>query len=189
MKQKLSLWDIFWTFFKIGAFTFGGGLAMMPVMRREVVHKKNWVDDEEILKILVISESTPGVFAVNSATFIGYKLRKFMGSLVATLGVVLPSLITISFISLFIIQFREIKWVSYMFSGIQVGVAILIFKAALSLSKKLTMTLFTGLILAIVFLLALFTNINIIILIFLSALAGVVFHYFLSLKEAKQHVA
>ena len=106
MKKTHTLFDLFWTFFKIGAMTFGGGLAMMPIMRREVVQNKQWVDDEDVLKILVISESTPGVFAINSATFIGYKIAKFKGSLLATLGVILPSFIIISIISLFIIQFK-----------------------------------------------------------------------------------
>jgi len=186
MKKQHSLLELFWVFFKIGALTFGGGLAMMPIMRREVVEKEGWVDDEDILKILVISESTPGVFAVNSATFIGYKIAGFMGALVATLGVIIPSFIIISIISFFIIQFKEIELVSYAFYGIQAGVAILIFKAALKLSKKIHFTLFSILILSASILIATFTTISVLYILLFGAILGVLYGFLVNLKEAKK---
>ncbi len=185
MKKQHTLWELFWTFFKIGALTFGGGLAMMPIMRREVVHNKNWVDDEDVLKILVISESTPGVFAINSATFIGYKIAKFKGSLLATLGVILPSFIIISIISLFIIEFKENQLVAYAFYGIQAGVAVLIFKAAIKLSKKIHFTIFSVAILIASILISMFTEISVIYILLVSALLAIIFGYVESLKGAK----
>jgi chromate transporter len=185
MKKPNTLFELFWTFFKIGALTFGGGLAMMPIMRREVVQKKNWVDDEDVLQILVISESTPGVFAINSATFIGYKIAKFKGSLMATIGVILPSFIIISIISLFIIQFKEIQIVAYAFYGIQAGVAILIFNAAIKLSKKIHFSIFAIAILIASIFISLFTEISVIYILIGSAILALLFGYIESLKGAK----
>ena len=185
MKKEHNLWELFWTFLKIGALTFGGGLAMMPIMRKEVVEKRGWVDDEDVLKILVISESTPGVFAINSATFIGYKIAKFKGSLLATLGVIIPSFVIISIISIFIIQFKEFKLVEYAFYGIQAGVAILIFRAALKLSRKIHFTLFSILILVASILISLFTEFSVLYILLFSALLAIIIGYLESLKEVK----
>lgn len=185
MKKQHNLTELFITFLKIGALTFGGGYAMMPIMRKEVVEKKQWVDDDDILKILVISESTPGVLAVNSATFIGHKIAGFKGSLVATLGVVLPSFIIISLISLFIVQFQQLTWVSYAFRGIQAGVAILIFKAALKLSKKIHFDLFAIIILVSSILFALFSEISVIYALMVGAILGIIYGSLIHLKEVK----
>ncbi len=185
MKKQHNLLDLFTTFLKIGALTFGGGYAMMPIMRKEVVEKKQWADDDDILKILVISESTPGVLAVNSATFIGYKIAGFKGSLVATLGVIIPSFVIISLISLFIIQFQQLTWVAYAFKGIQAGVAILIFKAALKLSKKIHFDLFAIIILICSLLYALFSEFSVIYALLVGAILGIIYGFLIHLKEAK----
>lgn len=171
--KKPKLIELFLSFFKIGAFTFGGGYAMMPIMQREVVDKKNWASDEDILDILVISESTPGVLAVNSATFIGYKIRGFWGSFFATLGVVLPSFIIISVLSLFILQFKENAIISYAFMGIRAGVAMLIFNAVFKLSKKMKRDLFTYIIILAAFMITLLTSFNIIWIILIAAMIGI----------------
>lgn len=179
MEQKHKLRQLFWSFLKIGALTFGGGLAMMPIMHKEVVDKKGWVSDDDVIKMLIISESTPGVFAINSATFIGYKIGKFWGALVATLAVTIPSFIIISLISLVFYQFKEIEAVTYAFYGIQVGVAVLIFKAALKLSKKIHFTLLSYLILIASFTIALMTSISVIYVLLVSAIIGIgigIFH-------------
>ncbi|MDY0294203.1 MAG: chromate transporter [Acholeplasmataceae bacterium] len=186
MKKPHHLFELFWEFFKIGAVTFGGGLAMMPIMRREVVETKGWVTDDDIIKILVISESTPGVFAVNAATFIGYKIAGFMGALVATLGVVIPSLITISIISFFILQFKELTLVSYAFYGIQAAVALLIFKAAIKLSKKIHFNAFSWIILIASILFATFTKISVLYLLLVGAILGIVYGMISQMKEAKK---
>lgn len=188
MQKKHRLLELFLTFFKIGALTFGGGLAMMPVMRKEVVEKKRWADDDDILKILVISESTPGVLAVNSATFMGYKIAGFKGSLAATLGVILPSFIIISIISLFIMQFKSYTLVAYAFYGIQAGVAVLIFKAALKLSKKVHFNVFSVIILTMSLFISLFTSFSVIYILIASALLGMIYGFIAHVKGAKADV-
>lgn len=189
MTQKHKLLQLFWAFFKIGALTFGGGLAMMPIMHKEVVEKKGWVDDDVVLKMLVISESTPGVFAINSATFIGYKIGKFWGSLVATLAVTLPSFIIISLISLVFYQFKELEVVMYAFYGIQVGVAVLIFKAAIKLGRKIHFNALTYIVLIAAFTVALLTDISIIYILLVSAVIGIVVGIFFTNKEVEQDVS
>jgi len=185
--HKTTLLELFLSFFKIGAFTFGGGYAMMPVMHKEVVEKKNWASDEDILKILVISESTPGVLAVNSATFIGYKIRGFWGSLIATLGVVLPSFIIISLLSFFIIEFKDNEYVAYAFSGIRAGVAVLIFNAVFKLSKKIKKNWFTYLTIALVTLVALLTSISAIYILLAGAVIGIIYGLLLVKNGGEAH--
>ena len=130
------LLKLFLTFFKIGLFTFGGGYAMIAIIEREIIERKKWIGSDEFLDLIAIAESTPGPLAVNSATFIGYKICGVLGSLFATLGVVLPSFIIIFVISLFFDAFLSIVWVGYAFRGIQVAVAFLIFNAGLKMMKK-----------------------------------------------------
>ncbi len=177
MNSDKHLGELFLSFLKIGAFTFGGGYAMMPIMQKEVVDNKHWATDEDILKLLVISESTPGVLAVNSATFIGYKIGGFFGALLATLGVVLPSFIVISVISLFIMQFKELTWVSYVFMGIRAGVAMLILNAVFKLSKKMKKNWFSYFIIIISFIVALLTDFSVIIMLLIGALLGILYGF------------
>jgi chromate transporter len=129
--------DLFLTFLKIGATTFGGGYAMISQIKDEIVDRKKWIDDNELLEVTAIAESTPGPIAINLATFVGYKKGKFWGSLLATLGVVLPSFIIIYLISLFFDAFIQNKYVAYAFIGIKAAVAYLIIKAAIDLIKKM----------------------------------------------------
>ena len=112
-KERLSRCrTLFLTFLKIGAFTFGGGYAMIPLIQRETVETHGWVTEEDVLNIIAVAESTPGPIAINSATFVGYKVAGFWGSLCATLGVVLPSFIVISILSFFLEPFKQLKLVS-----------------------------------------------------------------------------
>ena len=130
------LWDLFSTFFKLGAFTFGGGYAMLSMLQREVVDSKKWATDEEVLDYYAVSQCTPGVIAVNLATFIGYKKKGILGGAIATFGVVLPSLIIITIIAAVLQNFMEYKIVQHIFGGIRVAVAVLIVNAVYSLGKK-----------------------------------------------------
>ena len=137
-KRKLNKYfDLTWTFFKVGLFTFGGGLAMLPLITKETVEKHGWVDEDQMGDILAISEATPGPISVNAATFIGYKVGKLFGAMCATLGLVLPSLIIIILISLVIDWFLGLEYVAYAFMGIRCAVAILIFNAAIKIYKKI----------------------------------------------------
>ena len=140
MNKIKALLKLFLTMFKIGLFTFGGGYAMVAIIERELVEKKKWIEHEEFMDVLAIAESTPGPIAINSATYIGYKIGGFFGSLFATLGVVLPSFIIIVIISLFYEQFIQIELVKYAFNGIQACVAYLILSAGLKMFKKLKKT-------------------------------------------------
>jgi len=132
-----QLLELFLVFLKLGAFTFGGGYAMISLLRETVVEHKKWLSDDEMLEVIGIAESTPGPIAINMATYIGYKRGKIVGSLVATLGVVLPSLIIIFAISLFFEQFLQNVYVKFAFSGIKIAVAVLIINAGLDMIKKL----------------------------------------------------
>ena len=135
-KDFKQIWKLFTTFFKIGAFTFGGGYAMIPIIQKEAVEKNNWVTDDDILEIIAIAESTPGPIAINSATFVGYRTAGVLGSAAATLGVVLPSFIIIFAISFVLRQFQELKAVQYAFHGIRAGVLALLCKALWGMYKK-----------------------------------------------------
>ena len=156
-KLKTNL-TLFYNFLKIGAFTFGGGLAMIPLVSRVVVEKYHWMTEEELMDMIAIAESTPGVIAVNLATYVGFKLNKFFGALFATIGVVLPSFIIISLISFFYESFIQIEIVSWAFMGIKACVAILILNAGLKLLKNVKKNVFSCVILLVAFLLCLFVS-------------------------------
>lgn len=135
-EQKTSLWKLFWTFAKMGVMTFGGGYAMLPILQREVVENNGWATEEELMDYFAIGQCTPGIIAVNTATFIGQKQRGILGGILATLGVVFPSLVIISILAGLITNFSHIWWVQKAFSGIQVCVCILILNAVAKLLKK-----------------------------------------------------
>ena len=137
MKKIKTILNLFLTMFKIGLFTFGGGYAMIAIIENELVEKKKWFKDNEFYDMIAIAESTPGPIAINSATFIGYKLAGFFGSLFATIGVALPSFIIIYIISLFFNYFLSITVVANAFKGIQVCVCYLILSAGVKMIKKM----------------------------------------------------
>jgi chromate transport protein len=129
-------WNAFKTFFKIGAFTLGGGYAMISIIENEVVDKQRWIGKEEFIDLIAIAQSCPGVFAVNISIFIGYKLRKTPGALCTSLGTALPSFLIILFIALFFHQFMDIAWVAAMFRGIRPAVVALIAVPTFTLAKN-----------------------------------------------------
>ena len=135
-KEKTSLWLLFWTFSKMGVMTFGGGYAMLPILQREVIDNRGWATEEELMDYFAIGQCTPGVIAVNTATFVGQKLKGVAGGITATLGVVFPSLVIISLLAGLITSFSHLRWVQDAFSGVQVCVCVLIFNAVVKLLKK-----------------------------------------------------
>ena len=143
MQRVKNLLILFLTMLKIGAFTFGGGYAMIHILENEFVSKKKWIEHEEFMDLIAIAESTPGPLAINSSTYIGYKKEKILGSIFGTLGMVLPSFTIIFLISLFFNQILAITWVASAFKGIQVCVVFLILSAGLKMLKKLKKTPFT----------------------------------------------
>ncbi|MDD6061904.1 MAG: chromate transporter, partial [Oscillospiraceae bacterium] len=134
--KKRRIWLLFLTFFKIGAFTFGGGYAMIPLISKEVVETHKWITDDDILEIVAIAESTPGPIAINSATFVGFRVAGFWGAFAATFGVVLPSFVIITALSFVLRQFQSLKPVKYAFYGIRAGVLALLLKALYTMFKK-----------------------------------------------------
>ena len=130
------LLDLFLTFMRIGAFTFGGGYAMLSLIQKEVVDNKKWASEEEVLDYYAVAQCTPGVIAVNTATFIGHKKGGIPGAIVATLGVILPSLVIIIVIASVLTAFMEYKIVSHIFGGIRACVAVLIINAVITMGKK-----------------------------------------------------
>ena len=132
----VSVLKLFLTFLKVGAFTFGGGYAMIPIIQKETVERRKWVNNNDILDILAISESTPGPISVNAATYIGFKVAGFWGSFFATLGLAIPSFAIIYIISFFYKTFMSWSIVQAAFKGLSVGVIILLFSAVLKLRKS-----------------------------------------------------
>ena len=131
------LLDLFLTFAKIGLFTFGGGYAMISMIENNCVERKQWITHDEMMNVTVIAESTPGPIAINCATFTGYKKAGFIGALVATLGIVVPSFIVIYLISMFLDNFLELTIIANAFKGIKIAVGILILDAAITMIKKM----------------------------------------------------
>ena len=132
--------SLFFTLLKIGLFTFGGGYAMISLLENEFVERKKWLEHDAFMNIVVIAESTPGPIAINSATYIGYKMGGVLGSLLATLGVCIPSFVIIYLISLFFDRFMQLQLVAAAFKGIQVCVVYLIFSAGMKMLKKMEKT-------------------------------------------------
>ena len=177
------LLDMFVTFAKVGVMTFGGGYAMLPILQREVVDNKHWATEEELMDYFAIGQCTPGVIAVNTATFIGQKTKGILGGIIATLGVVFPSIIIISLLAGVIEAFSHIIWVKNAFGGIRICVCVLILNAVTKLSKKAIVNIPTLLILAIVALGSCFTDISPVVFVIFSALTGIVLKAFGGGKE------
>ncbi len=175
MNEKIKrIWTLFCIFFKIGAFTFGGGYAMIPLISREVVDNKKWITNDDILDIIAIAESTPGPIAINSATFVGYKIAGFFGALLSTLGVVLPSFVIITIISYVLEQFQHIQAVQFAFMGIRAGVLALVIKALLSMYKQCPKGLVSYIVMGASFIAAGIFDVNILIVLIACALMGLI---------------
>lgn len=134
----MELFKLFITFFKIGLFTFGGGYAMISQIKEEMIEKKHWLSEDELMQIITIAESTPGPIAINLATYVGYRRHKILGSLCATIGVVLPSLFIIFIISLFLDQFMKNQYIKNAFIGINACVAFLIMKTGIEMLVQMS---------------------------------------------------
>lgn len=177
-QEVKSLETLFFTFFKIGLFTFGGGYAMIALLEEEFIQRRKWLDKDEFLDMTAIAESTPGPVAINSATYLGYKLAKVPGAATATVAVCLPSFLIIYAISLFFEQFTQLTVIANAFKGIQVCVIYLIFSAGVRMLKALDKSPFaTGVFAAVMLVMVGFSlagvSVSSILLILLSGAAGV----------------
>ena len=149
MRKIKGYLSLFLTMLKIGLFTFGGGYAMIALIENEFVEKKKWLDKDEFLDIAAIAESTPGPIAINAATYIGYKNSGIIGSIIATLGICIPSFVIIYAISLFFDAFLSFTLVAYAFKGIQICVVYLILTAGLKMLKQIKKTTFNMIIISL----------------------------------------
>ncbi len=184
LKNKERLLPLFLTFLKIGAFTFGGGYAMIPLIQKEVTENHQWLSDEDILNIVAIAESTPGPIAINSATFVGYMTCGVLGSVLATLGVVLPAFLVISLISLLLRNINDIQAVQYAFMGIRAGVLALVVKALISMYKQCPKNAVAYIIAGLAFAVTLLTDISILYVIIACAVIGLAASMMMKKKEA-----
>ena len=178
MKMLLQL---FLAFAKIGGFTFGGGLAMLPMMQREIVEKRGWATQDELIDYYAIGQCTPGIIAVNTATFIGCKKKGLPGGIAATFGVVAPSVVIITVIAACIQNFQDVPAVQWAFDGIRPAVVALILNAVLQVGKKSLTDIFTVLIFLTVAVLSFFTSVSPAVFVFCAGVLGIL------LKGGKRH--
>lgn len=174
MASVKTLWQVFLTFLKIGGFTFGGGYAMIPLIQKETVQNHKWITDEDILDIVAIAESTPGPIAINAATFVGFRIGKFLGAVCATLGVVLPSFVIILAISYVLEEFQSVLAVQYAFWGIRAGVLALITKALWSMYRQSPKGWVAYVVMGFSFLAVAFLHLNVFLVIVICASFGLI---------------
>ena len=184
-KLKL-LFELYWSFFKIGGLTFGGGLTMLPMLERELIEKRNWISEEELLDCYAIGQCTPGIIAVNTATFVGYKKAGIAGGIFSTLGMISPSIIVISIIANFLREFMDNKWFIHAMMGVRGVVCALLMNTVINLGKKSLKNLTTWLIAIAILLLAFFTKLPTIILVLMSASTGIIIDLVKSKKQKKE---
>ncbi len=169
-----ELMNLFWTFCRIGGLTFGGGYAMLPMLQKEVVETHKWATEQELLDYYAVGQATPGVIAVNTATFIGYKEKGILGAIFATSGVVFPSLAIIMSIAGFIDSFSDSNIVQHAFSGIRVAVGVLILNALVNLVKGSVKDILGIILFVATFIISIFFNISVVYIVVASALIGII---------------
>lgn len=173
-KEEVTFGGLFLAFARVGVMTFGGGYAMLPIMQRELVDKRGWVGETELMDYFAIGQCTPGVIAVNTATFTGRKLKGAIGGIVATMGVVFPSLIIISIIAALIKNFAHIRAVQDALAGIRVCVCILIFNAVVKMWKNAVVDWITLIMFILILIASLFFDASPILMVVLAAIAGII---------------
>ena len=192
MRKVKGYLSLFLTMLKIGLFTFGGGYAMIALLENEFVEKKKWLEKYEFLDVAAIAESTPGPIAINAATYIGYKNSGMIGSMIATLGICIPSFVIIYAISLFFDAFLSFTLVAYAFKGIQICVVYLILTAGLKMLKQMKKTVFNMIIISITLIcmvvFSLFAvKFSTIFYILISGICGVVVYLLGKIRKEKKH--
>lgn len=167
------LWEIFLTFAKVGALTFGGGYAMMPLLQKEIVENKNWAQEEEIMEYYAVGQCLPGPIAINAAIILGHKLKGASGAVAAALGVMTPSVIVIMLLAAFLQGLMDIPLVGHAFAGIRVAVAALVIHTVVVLGKRGIKDIYGLLIFIVVFIFAIFTDISPAYIIVAAGLLGI----------------
>ena len=167
-----ELYELFWAFCRIGGLTFGGGYAMLPMLQKEVVENYKWATEKELLDYYAVGQSTPGIIAVNTATFIGYKQRGIIGAIVATFGVIFPSLVIIMSLATVLEKIVEYDFVNQAFSGIRVIVSVLILNSLIGLYKKSISSKFDFLIMFLVVLISLIIDLSPVYVVLIGGIVG-----------------
>lgn len=172
-----ELWKLFIVFCRIGGFTFGGGYAMLPLIQKEIVEKNKWATDEEIIDYYAIGQCTPGIIAVNTATFIGYKRKGIIGALVATLGMIFPSVVIITVITAFFTNFQEYTVIKHAFAGIRAAVVALVANTIVQMWGKTVKDWIGIIIFAAAFSSIAFMKVSPIVVVIISAIVGIAIKY------------
>ena len=167
-------WELFSVFMRIGAFTFGGGYAMLPLIQKEIVDKKHWATEEEIMDYYAVAQCTPGIIMVNTATFIGFYEKGILGAIIATLGVVTPSIIIILLIASVLTTYSSRAMVQHALAGIRVAVCVLVLNAVVKLWKSGIKDTFGILLFAVVLAAITFTSVSTVLVVIIAALLGVI---------------
>lgn len=168
--------QLYLTFMRIGGLTFGGGLAMLPMLKYELVEKKSWLKEEELLDCYAIGQCTPGIIAVNTATYVGYKRKGVMGGIAATMGMITPSIVIITLVAICLQAFIENIWVQHALMGVRAVVCALMLNTVLTLGKKSLKNAFCWSICAVSFLVAMFASVPTVCIVIVAAVIGIIVH-------------
>ncbi len=168
-----EFWQLYVVFLRIGGLTFGGGLAMLPMLKYELVEKKNWITEEDLLNCYAIGQCTPGIIAVNTSTYVGYKRKGVMGGIVSTMGMITPSVVIITLVAICLQAFIENVWVQHALMGVRAVVCALMLNTVVTLAKKSLKNAFCFVVCAVAFLLAMFVDIPTVCIVILAAVVGI----------------
>jgi chromate transporter len=185
IKKLKDLFTIYFAFFKVGAFTFGGGLAMMPMLQKELIEKKQWLTEEELIDYYAVGQSTPGIIAVNVATFVGYKRAGILGGIFGTLGIISPSLIIIMILANLINSISDFPIVQKALTGINVAVAALLTSVIINFAKKTIKNVWNAIFMLISFLLIFALKVPSFIVILFGLATGIILTFIHKKKETK----
>lgn len=182
-----TLFELFFSFAKMGLFTFGGGYAMLPMIKREVVEKNKWATEDEIMDYYAIGQVTPGVIAVNTATFVGHKVKGLIGSIFATMGMIVPPIIIITLIALFLKNFSHLMVIKYAFNGIRACVCVQVFQAIFMMAKKSLPDLICIVIFILVIIFSVTNILDPTLLVILAGVTGVIIKNFTRKKDDRKN--
>ena len=168
-----EFWQLYVVFLRIGGLTFGGGLAMLPMLKYELVEKKNWITEEDLLDCYAIGQCTPGIIAVNTSTYVGYKRKGVMGGIVSTMGMITPSVVIITLVAICLQAFIENVWVQHALMGVRAVVCALMLNTVVTMAKKSLKNAFCFVVCAVAFLLAMFVDIPTVCIVILAAVVGI----------------
>lgn len=178
-----DLFALYAAFFRIGGLTFGGGLTMLPMLKYELVEKKHWVEEDDLLDYYAVGQCTPGIIAVNVATFVGYKKKGIPGAIFSTLGMISPSLIIVSILALFLEQFMSNEVIAHAVGGIKIIVCALMLNTVVTMAKKTVKNVLAGVVCVIAFLLAMFSPIPTVLLVVAAGVFGIILYKMGRFKE------